>query len=86
MTADAVWNDRVGFYCLNLILGRGDPAVPDAKVPGYLRFQIQAAQQAGLSDLATALDKSADAYEQGHHGIAYSILLNTIVPPETSET
>ena len=55
---DADWNDRVGFYCLSLILMRGDQTIPDAKVPGYLRFQVRAAQQAGLGDIADALDKS----------------------------
>ena len=86
MTEDAVWTDRVGLYCLSLILMRGDQTVPAAHVPGYLRFQIEAALQAGLSDIADALDKSALAYEQGHHDLAYSILLNAIVPPETPET
>ena len=83
---DAVWNDRVGFYCLSLILMRGDQTVPDAKVPGYLRFQVQAARQAGLGDLADVLATAADLYAQGHHGFAYALLLNAIVPPEASET
>ncbi len=83
---DAIWNDRVGLYCLSLILARGDQAVPDAKVPGYLRFQMLAAQQAGLGDIVDALDKSALAYEQRHYGLSYSVLLNAIAPPETSET
>jgi len=83
---DADWNDRVGFYCLSLILMRGDQTIPDAKVPGYLRFQVRTAQQAGLGDIADALDKSAPAYEQGHHSHGYSILINAIVPPAASET
>jgi hypothetical protein len=81
---DAVWNDRVALYCLSLILSRGDSTVTDADVPGYLRFQVQAARQAGLGDLADALTTTADAYAQGHHGFAYAILLNAIVP-ETPE-
>ena len=83
---DAVWNDRVALYCLSLILSRGDSTVTDADVPGYLRFQVQAARQAGLGDIADALDKAADAYEQGHHALAYASLLDAIVPPETPET
>jgi len=31
------------------------------------------------------LDKAADAYAQGYHGVAYAILLGAIVPPEASE-
>ncbi len=80
---DAVWNDRVALYCLSLILGRGDSTVLDADVPGYLRFQMQAAREAGLGDIANALGKAADVYAQGHHGFAYAILLDAIMPPET---
>ena len=79
---DAAWNDRVALYCLSLILSRGDAAVPDADVPGYLRFQVQAAQQAGLGDIADALTTTADAYAQGYHGFAYAILLDAVTPPE----
>src|SRR5262245_30304422 len=86
MTADAAWNDRVALYCLSLILMRGDQTILDPDVPGYLRFQVDAARQAGVSDIADALDQSADAYEQGHHSLAYSILLDAIVPPEAPET
>jgi hypothetical protein len=82
---DAVWNDRVALYCLSLILSRGDPTVPDADVPGYLRFQCRAARLAGIGDVADALVTAADAYAQGHPSFAYAILLNAIVPPETSE-
>jgi hypothetical protein len=46
---------------------------------------VQAARQAGLGDVADALDKAADAYAQGYHGVAYAILLGAIVPPEASE-
>jgi len=82
---DAVWNDRVALYCLSLILSRGDPAVPDSDVPGYLRFQCNVLRQAGLGDIADALATTADAYTQGHHGFAYAVLLNAIVPPEKPE-
>jgi hypothetical protein len=82
---DAVWNDRVALYCLSLILSRGDSTVTDADVPGYLRFQVRAARQAGLGDIADALVTTADAYAQGHHAFAYAILLNAILPPETPE-
>jgi len=82
---DAVWNDRVALYCLSLILSRGDPTVADADVPGYLRFQVQAARQAGLGGIADALATAADAYAQGHHGTAYAVLLNAIELPETPE-
>lgn len=82
---DAVWNDRVALYCLSLVLSRGDSTIPDADVPGYLRFQAQAARQAGLGDVADALATAADAYAQGHHTSAYATLLDAIVPPETSE-
>jgi hypothetical protein len=79
---DAIWNDRVALYCLSLILSRGDPTVLDADVPGYLRFQMQAARKAGLGDIADALAKAADAYTQGHHGFAYAILLSAVMPQE----
>ena len=85
MTADAVWNDRVALYCLGLMLSRGDSAVSDAEVPGYLRFQCTAARLAGRDEVADALDKAADTYEQGRHGFAYAILLKVTVPPETPE-
>jgi len=81
----AVWNDRVALYCLSLILSRGDPTVADADVPGYLRFQVQAASQAGLGDVADALATAADAYARGDHVAAYAVLINAIVPAETSE-
>jgi len=85
MTGDAVWNDRVALYCLSLMLSRGDSTILDAYVPGYLRFQTEAARQAGKGDIADALATAADAYAQGHHGLAYSILLNAITPPEAPE-
>jgi hypothetical protein len=67
------------------MLTHGDQSIPVAEVPGYLRFQCTAALFAGLADIADALDKAADAYEQGHHGFAYAILLKAIVPPATPE-
>jgi hypothetical protein len=82
---DAVWNDGVALYCLSLVLSRGDSTVPDADVPGYLRFQCGAARQVGLGDVADALATAADAYAQGRHGFAYAFLLNAIMPPETPE-
>jgi len=85
MTADAVWNDRVALYCLSLMLSRGDSTILDADVPGYLRFQCKAARLAGLGDVSDALATAADAYAQGHHGFAYSILLNAVGPLEMPE-
>ena len=85
MTANAVWNDRVALYCLSLMLSRGDSTILDADVPRYLRFQTQAARQAGLGDVADALATASDAYAQGHHGLAYSILLNAVGPLEPPE-
>jgi len=84
-TSNAVWNDRIALYCLCLILSRGDATVPDTHVPGYLRFQVQAARLAGQGDIADALATAADAYAQGHHGLAYSILLSAIGPLATPE-
>jgi len=63
-------------------LSRGDSTVTDANVPGYLRFQMQAARQAGLNGVADALARAADAYAQGLHGLGYSILLDATVPPD----
>ena len=86
MTEDAVWNDRVGLYCLSLVLSRGDSTIRDAGVPAYLRFQCTAARLAGRDGVADALDKAADTYAQGDHGFAYAILLTAIGPPATPET
>jgi len=86
MTEDAVWNDRVALYCLSLMVNRGDPTIPDADVPGYLRFQGTAARLAGRSEVADALDRAAETYVQGDHGFAYAILLKALVPPTTPET
>ena len=86
MTEDAVWNDRVALYCLSLLLSRGDASILDSQVPGYLRFQGTAARIAGRDEVADALDKAADTYAQGDHGLAYAMLLEAIVPPEAPET
>jgi hypothetical protein len=81
---DAVWNDRVALYCLNLVLRRGDSTIP-ADVPGYLRSQCNAARLSGRDELADALDQAADTYAQGDRGVAYAILLGAMVPPAAAQ-
>ena len=48
------------------------------------RTRLRAERRLALNQ-ADALAKTADAYAQGHHGFAYAVLLNAIMPPETPE-
>ena len=83
---DADWNDRVGFYCLSLILCVVTKPSQTPKYPAICVSKCELRSKRDWVTFADALDKSALAYEQGHHSHGYSILINAIVPPAASET